>query len=193
MNEDFFAGFDNSYVFFDDENDLIISFHDNGIAEVSADEDVVAAKWRYNKGKNILELLISELGFKILYKLSIKKDDKENEQIFLSGKFVVKYEDEDKPNKKGDTVVVRSVNTLSPDEANNSTKLENIVVTAIFLGLFLVLLLLVSFIPAVEKAGLLYASAFILTIQILLIKKIKGFVSKRMSKYEEKINKMFYN
>ena len=193
MNEDFFAGFDNSYVFFDDENDLIISFHDNGIAEVSADEDVVAAKWRYNKGKNILELLISELGFKILYKLSIKKDDKENEQIFLSGKFVVKYEDEDQPNKKGDTVVVRSVNTLSPNEANNSTKLENIVVTAIFLGLFLVLLLLVSFIPAVEKAGLLYVSAFILTIQILLIKKIKGFVSKRMSKYEEKINKIFYN
>ena len=193
MNEDFFAGFDNSYVFFDDENDLIISFHDNGIAEVSADEDVVAAKWRYNKGKNILELLISELGFKILYKLSIKKDDKENEQVFLSGKFVVKYEDEDKPNKKGDTVVVRSINTLSPNEANNSTKLENIVVTAIFLGLFLVLLLLVSFIPAVEKAGLLYASAFILTIQILLIKKIKGFVSKRMSKYEEKINKIFYN
>lgn len=193
MNEDFFTGFDKSYIFFDDENDFIISFYDNGVSEISIENEVYVGKWRFSNVKKVLEIFVSELGFKIIYKINNIKDNKDDGSVFLKSKFLIKYEDVNIDNKSGETFVVRSLNDLKNVSSKKSFNLENVVVVSTFVLMFLFILFLVSMLPFFQNTGILYSAAIVLTIQILFIKKIKIIVSNVFLKYQDKINSVFYN
>lgn len=194
MNEDYFTGFEKSYVFFDDENDMMISFGENGLAEISINDDFYGGKWRFSKAKQLVEIFVPDLDFKVIYKMKIMKEDKEKDESFLMAKFVIKYNSPEKEDKKGSTTFVKSINDLKPSNGESSTsKIEKIITLSVFILLFLIILFISSFIPVISEAGIVYSSAIILTIQILLINKIKTIVSNQVAKYEESIKKMFYS
>ncbi len=191
MNEEFFAGFDSEYIFYDNENEFLIHFSDNGICEVSENESVTLGKWRFVEEKKILEIYIPE-DKKIRYKVSItKKDDKEND-IYLQAKFIIKYENGE-DDKKGDTSMIRSVNKGFDNQAANAeTKVENFFVVTFFFTLFLILISIASLTPFFNELGIIYLSVMIIIIEILLIKKIRVIVKKFMKKYESKIKEYFF-
>lgn len=191
MNEDFFTGFEHSFLFYDEENDSMLVFQQNSIVEVSIGDDVYLGKWRFSKQKKILEVFIDDLTVKYLYKLDIVSNNEDN--ILLKAKYLIKYENNEEENKKGETSLIRTKNTINSMEEPATVKLERFVVLGFFFLIFSVLLLISSFIPAFSSVGVLYVSVFILTIEILFINKIKSFVKKRIHKYEEKINSMFYD
>lgn len=191
MNEDFFTGFEHSFLFYDEENDSMLVFQQNSIVEVSIGDDVYVGKWRFSKQKKILEVFIDDLAAKYLYKLDIVSNNEDN--VLLKAKYLIKYENNEEENKKGDTSLIRTKNTINSMEEPATVKLERFIVLGFFFLIFSILLLIASFVPAFSNVGILYISVFILTIEILFINKIKSFVKKRIHKYEEKINSMFYD
>jgi len=192
MNEEFFTGFDKNYIFFDDDNNMMLSFNSGVVLEASVGDDIYFGKWRFSKPKQLVEIFLPELEFKIIYKMKVAKENKEKDETFISAKYVIKYEGSDKDDKKGETLIVKTVNNLEYSTESNISKVEKIIIFSVFIGLFLILLLLSLLIPAVGEMGIIYVSAIILTLQILLINKIKKIVLKFVKKNEERINSLFY-
>ena len=192
MNEDFFTGFDKKYLFFDGENDFLMSFLENGQCEVSLEDSLYTGKWRYLKSKNLLEIYSEDGGFKIIYKLKILKEDKEDNSIYLTGRYVVKYDDITLEAKKGDTTIIRNINDLSEAEDKDISTFENRIVLGVFFIIFFILLFISSFLPFTEKTGLIYSGAIIIVLMILCINKIKKTIIDLLRKYKDAINDILF-
>lgn len=193
MNDDFFNGFDTDYIFYEKENDFLFSFYQNNIGEISIEKDIYQFKWRFLKDKSILEIYIPEITKKIIYKIKILKNNKDENIVLMSANYLIKTDDiED--NQKGKTEIIRKKNTMEDVKVDTTeSKFKKIAFLSIFMLIFLLLVLLSSFIDFFKNSGIMYASAIILTIQILFINKIKTFADKIYSKYKEKVKNIFIN
>lgn len=193
MNDDFFNGFDTDYIFYEKENDFLFSFYQNNIGEISIEKDIYQFKWRFLKDKSILEIYIPEITKKIIYKIKILKNNKDENIVLMSANYLIKTDDiED--NQKGKTEIIRKKNTMEDVKVDtNESKFKKTAFLSIFMLIFLLLVLLSSFIDFFKNSGIMYASAIILIIQILFINKIKTFADKIYSKYKEKVKNIFIN
>lgn len=189
IKENYFTGFEKSYIFFDPELDYLYVFQENGIVDISENDKVsLQGKWRFSVKKQLLEIFIKEDDKKIFYQ--IKEINKTDSSDIIDTVCLIKINDE-KIDKKEVKIARNEIDSDFID-GKKLKPIDNIIIGSLSIFTFLLLVLIAFILPVFNNVGFLYLTCLSFVLTVVMLKPIMFISSKISKKYGESLEKLFY-